>query len=802
MKHPRSAAQRRALKNLLLLFVSLCIIFAGAGIIWLSTLKMPDLSAFTERKVSQSTKIYDRTGTVLLYDIHQNTKRTVVPFEDISTFAKNATIAIEDPEFYSHFGIKPKAILRAFLTDLVSGNYSQGGSTITQQVVKNALLTTDKTITRKLKELVLAMKLERMLTKDEILSIYLNEIPYGGSIYGIEEASRSFFGKSAKDLTMAEAAYLAALEQAPSYYSPFGSHQDKLEQRKNVVLKRMLDAGLATKEQYTAALAEKVVFQNKETYSGIRAPHFVFFVKDYLEEKYGAEAVEQGGLKVITTLDYNLQQKGEEIIKKDALRNSVDYNASNAALVAIDPQTGQILTMVGSRDYFDKKIDGKFNIITAHRQPGSSFKPFVYATAFNKGYTPETVLFDLKTQFVPSCGPTNLTSDNGCYSPGNYDGMFVGPITLRNALAQSRNIPAVKLLYLAGVEDSLATAKLMGVESLGNANKYGLSLVLGGAEVMPLEMASAYGTFATEGVRNPPTAILRIEDSKGTVIEDYEPHPTHVLSENTARLISSILSDNAARAPQFGVHNQLHVEGRDVAAKTGTTNDYKDTWIIGYTPQIVVAAWAGNNDNAPINKKVAGTVIAPTWNAFISYAIKDLPNIPFTAPEPLDPNIKPILKGDWRSGGVHSILYSVNKDDPRGPAPTNPSNDPQFTSWEYQVRAWAGNGGFVDTGSTTSLPPSNTPGGSFSLTIDAPRSGQTFSKNDKVGVLFHTDRDVSKVDYFVNGAYIGSSNTSPFVFSFIPASLGITQSSNELQVAVYDTSMNKSVQSVQFALTQ
>ena len=396
----------------------------------------------------------------------------------------------------------------------------------------------------------------------------------------------------------------------------------------------------------------------------------------------------ENGYKVTTTLDYTLQQKAEEIVKKDALRNAKDFNASNAALVAIDPQTGQILTMVGSRDYFDKEIDGKYNIATAHRQPGSSFKPFVYATAFNKGYTPDTVLFDVKTQFVPSCEPDNHTNDNGCYSPNNYDNKVVGPITLRNALAQSRNIPAVKLLYLAGVDDSLETARNMGVNIPGDANNYGLSLVLGGAEVSLLDMTSAYGSFATEGIKNPATPILKIEDNKGNIIEQFEQHSTRVLNQNTARQISSILSDNTARTPGFGANSKLNVPGRDVAVKTGTTNDFRDAWIVGYTPQIVVGAWAGNNDNSPINQKAASVAIAPTWNTFINEVIKNLPNELFTPPDDINPEIKPILHGIY---DAHDILYWVNKDDPNGPIPQNPSNDPQFKNWEYSVQIWEQN---------------------------------------------------------------------------------------------------------------
>ena len=384
-------------KNLLLFVVGIFILLAGVVIIWVSSLKIPDFHSFEDRKVVNSTKIYDRTGKILLYDIHQDVKRTDIPFEKMSVNIKNATIAIEDSEFYNHGGIKITSIIRAVLSNLLnSTGKTQGGSTITQQLVKNALLTQKKTIARKIKEWVLAIKIDKSIPKEKILEYYLNESPYGGNIYGIEEASKTYFDKDAQDLTLAEAAYLASIPQSPTMLSPYGKNRDKLDARKNLVLSRMLELEFISQEEYNTAQNEVVSFVPQETI-GIKAPHFVFFIKDYLEQKYGSELVEKGGLSVVTTLDYDLQEKGEEIVKEGALQNEKDWNGNNAGLVAIDPKTGQILTMVGSRDYFDKAIDGNYNIATAWRQPGSSFKPFIYATAFNKGFTPDTVLFDLPT---------------------------------------------------------------------------------------------------------------------------------------------------------------------------------------------------------------------------------------------------------------------------------------------------------------------------------------------------------------------------------------------------------------------
>jgi 1A family penicillin-binding protein len=703
-------SKKQIFLDVVLGFFIIGIIGSGALFLWISTLNIPDLSSFEQRRVLQSTKIYDRTGTVLLYDLHQDVKRTVVPYADISYNIKNATVAIEDASFFQHAGVRPLAILRAAIDNFLGGHLlsGQGGSTITQQVVKNSILVQDKTITRKIKEAILAIRLEQVLTKDQILDHYLNEIPYGGTIYGVEEASQTYFGKSAKGVDLAEAAYLAALPQAPTYYSPYGQHRDALDARKNLVLEKMKENGFITKEQYDQAKNEQVEFE-PEVATGIRAPHFVFYVRDYLAQKYGEDALAERGFKVITTLDWDLQQAAEKIVHDRALSNEKTFNASNGALVAMDPRNGEILSMVGSRDYFDKDISGNFNAALANRQPGSAFKPLVYAAAFEKGYTPDTVVFDLQTQFSTACAPDNFTSENGCYSPVNYDGKHRGPVSLRNALAQSLNIPSVKVLYLAGITASLKLARDFGITTLTNADQYGLTLVLGGGEVRLLDMVGAYGVFANEGMKSEPMSILKIEDNTGKVLENFEPKQLRVIDKQTAREISSILSDNVARTPLYGPNSLLYFPGRDVAVKTGTTNNYRDAWIVGYTPNLVVGAWAGNNDNTPMAHKISGLIITPMWRDFMDKALPNRPEDTFTEPQATPENAKPVLRGVWFDpaaiikgtastspslslsdtvSSAHSILYYVNKDNPTGPQPTNPASDRQFHLWEYPVSLW------------------------------------------------------------------------------------------------------------------
>lgn len=696
----------KSLRNNHLLAVGAVILFfLGLFTLWVASLRIPALESLAERRLDDSTKIYDRTGEILLYDFSQDVRREVVPLDKISDYAQNATIAIEDKDFYRHNGFVFSSFMRAVVVNLTSLSFSQGGSTITQQVVKNSILTKDKTPTRKLKELILALKLEKVLTKEEILSLYLNEIPYGGTVYGIEEAAERFFGKNASDLTLAESAYLAAIPKAPTYYSPYGSHKEELEARKTTVLKEMFDQKIITQQEYEQATSEVVSFKDRDNTANIKAPHFVFFVIEELVKKYGEDAVRNSGWKVVTSLDYAIQSEAETSAKKYGAINQETFNANNNAIVAMDPKTGEILAMVGSRNYFDEEIDGNFNAALGHRQPGSTFKPFVYSVLFNKGYTDSTLLFDAPIQFSTSCPPDNFTTDDKCYSPGNYDDKFRGPMTIRNALAQSINVPAVEALYLAGVQDSIDLAESLGIKSLTELDRYGLSLVLGGGAVSLLDMTSAYSVFANDGVKNEYNPILWIEDGQGNIVEKASPFPQRVLSEKTARLISSILSDNVARTPGYGPNSPLYVPYRDVAVKTGTSNDYRDAWILGYAPNLVIGAWVGNNDNSPMEKKVAGLIVSPLWRELID---KTLPNFPvesFIPPESENyASLKPILRGEMGSE-PHSILYYVDRDNPRGPAPSNPASDPQFENWEYGVRRWATSGGVAPTPQpTTTIP--------------------------------------------------------------------------------------------------
>jgi 1A family penicillin-binding protein len=813
------------------------LIFVGGIALWATTLSLPNLDNFDERQVAQSTKILDRTGEIVLYDIHGDYKRTVVSFDEISEFAKQATIAIEDKDFYEHNGIQVSAIFRAILRNLAAGNLlgGQGGSTITQQVIKNALLTTDKKVSRKIKEWILAPRLEKALTKNQILEIYLNEVPYGGNVYGIEEASLRFFGKQAKDLNLPESAYLAALPQAPTYYSPYGNNTDQLNARKNHVLDQMHLVGYITERELEEAKNTAVTFQKQEEF-GIKAPHFVVYVREQLEKEFGKDVIEEGGFRVVTTLNWELQSEAEEIVREYVLGNDNGfagieeiYDAENAALVAVDPQTGEILTMVGSRDYFDEDIDGNFNITTAERQPGSSFKPIVYAEAFNKGYLPETVVFDLPTEFSATCA-----NGGNCYSPVNYDDTFRGPMSLRDALAKSINIPAIKVLYLAGLRDSLNLAKKMGIETLTNVDQYGLTLVLGGGEVRPLDMASAYSIFANEGIKHEQTTILRIESRDGEILyEKEEDNGERVLSEQTTRMINDILSNDVARS--YGSNSPFSFGGLDVAAKTGTTNNYRDVWVVGYTPNISVATWAGNNDNTPINKQVAGLVISPMWRQFMDVALAKMDHGNFTAPTPNTSVTKPILTGFWKGeevefikpedsddsdisdnenssnsgqfavtgsgGGIHSILHWVNRSDPLGPYPSNPYADPQYELWESSVRSWVQRQGISDDVEITDI---DNVKKAYLEIITINHNGSYLRDNPLVVVVKMSDgRKIQSGEVYLNGESLGGLNTETRSYDFIPEEISnIQESNNTLQVTIRDE-LNNEFESVKsFDLVQ
>ncbi|MDO8623935.1 MAG: PBP1A family penicillin-binding protein [bacterium] len=837
----RFRRHRHLIRSLLLVALSAGFLTSGLLMLWVSSWKLPNIGEFSNRKVSESTKIYDRTGEVLLYDLHKSAQRTVVPYSDISRNVKNATVAIEDSEFWQHNGIRVTAIFRAVLTNLFAGDLlgGQGGSTITQQVVKNSLLTNEKTVTRKLKEWVLALRLEKALDKETILSLYLNEIPYGGTVYGIQEAAKTFLGKNSNELSIAEAAYLASLPNAPTYYSPYGNHKDKLQERKNLVLRRMHEVGFITEAEYEAAKKEVVTFKpSSET--GILAPHFVMYIRQYLEGKYGREALEENGLKVITTLDYDLQKSAESIVKKYALQNEKAFDAENAALSAIDPSTGQILVMVGSRDYFDKEIDGNFNATIAYRQPGSAFKPFVYAAALSKGFTPETIVFDLPTEFSTECHPDGTPilsgNKNKCYKPENYDGKYHGPISFRDALAQSVNVPAIQVLYLAGLKDSLRLAKDMGLSTLDDTtDRYGLTLVLGGGEVKLLELTGAYGAFAAEGTQREPTGILRIETKDDKILEEWKDGPEQVLDPEVARTISDILSDNVARTPAFSANSPLYIPGHDVAVKTGTTNDYRDAWIIGYTPNLAVGAWAGNNDNRPMHK-IAAFIVAPLWNEFMREAIKRFPAESFQKPAETDTSsLPPILRGIWQgdqtyfvdklSGkvateftppelreeralrNVHSILYWIDKNNPTARRTTAPQTDPQFESWEYAVRLWSGQQGFTDQ--TVDDVPKQTDDlhqAAFApqVTITNPVEGSVVLTAQRLVLRAEvvSKYPIAQVQFFLNNLFVGSSARAPWQLEFLPSDMqnSLTPQS-EITAVATDVFQNRGQASVRFTVT-
>ncbi len=551
----------------------------------------------------------DRNDRVL-FEISEDKSRVPVDFDEISPKLIQATVAIEDKNFFKHKGISEIGIIRSFINLLVKREIEGGGSTITQQLIKNVLLDSRQTPSRKIKEIILAIEVERRYSKEQIITLYLNEVPYGGSFWGIESGAQGYFGKSAKDLNTLESAFLAGLPQSPSLYSPFIGKKDLWKSRTADVLRRMREDKYITKDEEKKALADMEKLKFSEPKLSIAAPHFVFYVRDLIKEQYGDDVLKQG-IRVKTTLDYQVQKEAQNIVK-DEVEKIKNLRVGNGASVVLDSKDADILAMVGSYDYNNEEY-GNFNAAVSQRQPGSSIKPITYATAFEKGYTPATVIMDLKTTF-PDQGDKE-------YVPVNYDGTYHGPVQLRFALANSYNIPAVKLLAMVGINSFLQKASAMGLEGFAptqaNANRYGLAVTLGGGESTLLDMTSAFSVFARGGDYIQPHGIIEIKDNKGKSIFKYKADsPKRVFSKEISFLISHILSDNVARTPAFGSNSFLNIPGKTVAVKTGTTNDKRDNWAIGYTNDVTVGVWVGNNDNSPMNQGVASGVTgaSPIWS--------------------------------------------------------------------------------------------------------------------------------------------------------------------------------------------
>jgi membrane peptidoglycan carboxypeptidase len=771
---PKKGRLKRTIIGLLAAGFLLAGVLAVAATIFFATTvrDLPDPNNIATRQVEQSTKFYDRTGTHLLYELHGDERRTVVALPDIAKDAVNATISVEDKYFYQHKGYRITSLIRAVLVDIVTGSKSQGGSTITQQLVKNAILTNQKSLGRKIRELILASEIERRFSKNDILKMYFNEIPYGSNIYGIEAASENFFGKKAKDLTLAESALLAALPQSPTYYSPWGTHRDDLLARWKLILDLMVQQGYATKDQADAAKKIDILKEITPKREAIVAPHFVFYVEDQLVAKYGEQAVETGGMSVTTTLDFDKQADAEKAVA-DHIKDVEKSGGSNASLVSIDPKTGQILAMVGSRDYFDAKDDGAVNVSLQPRQPGSSIKPLIYLTSFVKGYTPNTVLMDANTVFPTPQGP---------YAPKDYKLNENGPVTVRQAIGGSLNTPAVKMLYLTGIDNVIDMAQKFGYTTWGDRSRFGLALVLGGGEVTLLEHTAAYGVFATEGVKHPTVSILKVADAKGQTLEEWKPEDgTRVVDSELVRNLTDILQDDSARTFVFGANDGLTLPDRQVAAKTGTTNDVRDAWCMGYTPSLVAGVWVGNNDNAAMKKSSSAVMI---WNEYMRTALAGTPVETFNPPQPIVTG-KPILDGvkmpgatvtvdkisgklatdftppetreDRTYGAVHDILFYINKDDPRGATPPDPT-DPMYQPFEDSAAHWATENNIAASTPPTEYDdvhlPQDKPTVNFVNPYDSGAVGTDFSAN----VNASSPRGVVRVIFALDGTKIGEAD--------------------------------------------
>ncbi len=750
------------------------------------------------RREGFSTKILDRSGKVL-YDIYADQRRTAVELDSMPLYLRQATIAIEDKNFYKHEGFDPIGILRAAYSIAFLGRV-QGGSTLTQQLVKNVLLSPERSIFRKIREFLLAIQIERKYSKDEILKMYLNEAPYGGTAWGVEAASEVYFGKKVADLSLVESAFLAGLPQRPSAYSPHSATPKAFIGRTQEVLRRMREDGYLTREAEQEARKSLDSLEFLPRGASFKAPHFVQYVQKILEERYGENVVEQGGLKVTTTLDLDLQDKAQAIVAEEIAKVK-SLKIGNGAAVVLDPNSGEILSMVGSYDFHAEDYDGQVNVTLSSRQPGSAIKPITYVTGFKKGFTPATLIMDVPTVFPGGDQPE--------YKPENYDGKYRGPLQVRYTLGNSINVPAVKMLAMVGIKDTLETAFDLGLSTLEptreTLSRVGLSLTLGGGEVKLLELTGAYAAFANAGYRVDPVAILKVEDAKGKVLEETKPKKgKKVLSPEQAYLIAHILSDNEARKIIFGTNSLLNIPGRQVMVKTGTTNDRRDNWALGGTSQVMVGAWVGNNDNSPMGAVASGVSGAsPIWRRITLEALKDRPNVKFEAPggivtasvdaisgyaahdgypsrieyfikgtepgpDPVHTKLK-VCKSDGKlatpadvaSGNYEEKEFFVFKEeDPFGPP----------NRWQEGILSWLGT-----QSDSRYHPPNDFCGSANPVNVEFvfPTDKQTVSNNFTIKVTADSTTDIDRVEIFINGESKKTFNNPPYTFDITLSTDGI-----------------------------
>lgn len=671
------------LKVFLFSFISLVLILSGLLLFTFAVFlpELPDPNLLTNKVKVGGLEIYDRTGKYLLYQT--GFRQKWIDYDEIPEKVILATLAAEDIEFFKHHGISIKGIIRSIWLNLKEGGLYYGGSTITQQLVRNLFLTQEKNIWRKIKEIILALQIERKYTKEEILTYYLNIVYYGLGNVGIEAASEFYFGKNVKDLTWAEAAMLAAIPKSPSNYTPINEKNvQNLKTRRNYILNRLHELGYLKSDEVTKYQAEDIKI-TKRVFTTLLAPHFVQEVIQIIKNMFPDSNIDNIGLKVITTLDVNLQRIAERVVWKYALENEKKYQGKNAALMAIDPRNGEVLALVGSRNFYDDTIGGQVNVPFRPRQPGSAFKPIVYASLFELGYQDDTILFDV---------PTNFGTENEKYEPKNFDYKFRGPVSIRTALAQSINIPAIKAFYLAGPERVVELARKSGMDYLKDWTYYGLSLGIGTAEIKMSDLIKFYGALANDGVLVSQSLIKQIINLDNKIIYQYQPKTQKIINENTARLITDILKDAEARRGLFQASLNLTIfPDYEIALKSGTTQFYQDAWTFGYSKNLVVGIWAGNTDGTPMQSGGASIVAAlPIFHKFMSQAIENnfITKEKFTLPvkKKID---KPMLNGQWISNyGIHNILFYVDRKNPFGPIPGFKSIDPQFWNWEEGVRKW------------------------------------------------------------------------------------------------------------------